>query len=117
MLRLATDADFNGNALAGIRAREPNLDIVSVHEVGLSDEPDPGILNWAATEGRILISHDRKTMCRFANERIAAGLPMPGLFVIRDTWHQVGLMIDEILLVAHCSDQYEWADQVTFLPL
>jgi Domain of unknown function (DUF5615) len=117
MLRLATDADFNGKALSGIRAREPSLDIVSVHEVGLSDTPDPEILEWSAAEGRILISHDRNTMRRFANERVAANLRMPGVFIIRNTWNRISLMIDEILIVALCSDQYEWADQVIFLPL
>lgn len=117
MLRLATDANFNGNALDGLRRREPALDIVSVHEVGLSDAPDPEVLEWAAVEGRPLISHDRGTMVRFANERIAAGLPMPGVFIIRNTWNRVGDMVDEILMVAHCSEPHEWVDRVVFLPL
>jgi hypothetical protein len=117
MLRLATDADFNGNALAGLRRREPALDIVSVHEAGLSNSPDPEVLEWAATQARPLISHDRRTMVRFANERIATGLPMPGLFIIRNTWNRVGDMVEEILTVAHCSEAHEWSSRVVFLPL
>lgn len=117
MLRLATDADFNGNVLDAIRRREPALDIVSVHEVSLSDAPDPEVLEWAAAEGRPLISHDRRSMTRFANERILAGLPMPGVFIIRNTWNRVGDMVEEILTVAHCSEAHEWVNRVAFLPL
>lgn len=117
MLRLAADANFNGNALEGIRRREPALDILSVHDVGLSDLPDPDVLAWAAAEGRPLVTHDRRTMVRFANERVAAGLPMPGLFVIRNTWHRVGDMVEEVLMVALASEPQEWADVVVYLPL
>jgi hypothetical protein len=117
MLRLATDADFNGKALAGIRLRQPDLDIVSVHEVDMSDAPDPDVLEWAATEDRIVISHDRNTMTAHAKRRVAAGLPMPGVFIIHNTSNRLSLIIDEILIVANCSDQHEWTDQVKFLPL
>lgn len=117
MLRLATDADFNGDALEGMRRRAPELDVVSVHEVGRSDLSDPEVLEWAAREGRPLVTHDRNTMVRHATERIGAGLAVPGLFVIRNTWNRVGDMVEEILLVALCSEAHEWTDQVVFLPL
>ena len=75
MLRLATDANFNGRVLSGLRSREPALDVVSIHEVGMSDFKDPEVLEWAAAEGRILVSHDRRTLRKFAEDRVTAGLP------------------------------------------
>jgi hypothetical protein len=70
----------------------------------------------SAAEGRIFFTHDRRTMPRFADDRVRAGLPMPGVFVVRNQ-PPLGDTIDEILRVDECSSQDEWADRVEFLPL
>ena len=62
----------------------------------------------------ISLSHNRKTMTKYARDRVRAGLPMPGVFIARR--RPVGRMIDEILIVTLCSDPYEWKDRVEFLP-
>lgn len=117
MLKLAADAAFNGTAFTALLRREPTLDIVRVQDVGLRTAADPDILAWAASEGRILLTHDRRTMRVFAYDRVRAGLPMPGVFVLRDQPNHIGDMVDEILVVAHCSEQHEWVDKVEHLPL
>jgi predicted nuclease of predicted toxin-antitoxin system len=116
MLRLASDADFNGDVLRGLMQRQPDLDLVRVQDVGLRTAGDATILAWAAAEGRILLTHDRATMPYFAYERVRSGQPLPGVFVIRNK-PPLGQMIEEILLVALCSEQAEWQDRVEFLPL
>ena len=45
---------------------EPTLDIVRVQDVGLRTASDPDILAWAASEGRILLTHDRKESGKLA---------------------------------------------------
>jgi len=117
MLRLATDADVNGKFYRASRRRLPDLDIVRAQDVGLRTAADPRVLEWAASEGRILVSSDRKTMIRFAGDRLAAGLPMPGVFIIRDQQDQIGQMVEAILIPILCSEQHEWDGQVQFLPL
>ncbi len=77
---------------------------------------DPDVLSWAAQEGRIVLTHDVATMITFAYERIQAGVPMPGLFEVKRRV-PVGLVIEEIILVAECSLDGEWEGQVRFLPL
>ncbi len=56
-------------------------------------------------------------MTKFAYQRVQAGLPLSGVFVIRDKPEQIGQMVEDILLVALCSTQDEWRDRVVFLPL
>ena len=80
MLRLATDEDFNNRIVRGLLRRQPDLDIVRVQDAGLAGKSDEDVLAWAASEGRILITHDVTTMIQTAYDRIAAGLPMPGVF-------------------------------------
>jgi hypothetical protein len=48
---------------------------------------------------------------------VESRLPKPGVFVIRNRPHQIGQMVEDILLVVLCSSQEEWKDQVVFLPL
>lgn len=50
--------------------------------LGLSGVDDPAILEWAAQEDRIVVTHDVATMAHFAYERVRAELPMPGLIEI-----------------------------------
>lgn len=115
-IRLLADENFDHRTLAGLRRREPDLDIVSVQEVGLRTEDDRAVLEWAAQEGRLVVTHDVSTMLDFAYERVAAGLPMPGVFEIPDQTPR-SVIIEELLLVAAASDPDEWQNTVRYLPL
>jgi hypothetical protein len=112
MLRLATDEDFNNRIVRGLLRRQPDLDIVRVQDAGLAGMSDEDVLAWAASEGRILITHDVTTMKQAAYDRIASGLPMPGVFEIAQDV-SIGTALDEILLLVGCSDQDEWQGQVS----
>jgi hypothetical protein len=76
-----------------------------VQDVGLRTADDHDVLAWAAAEGRILVTHDRETMVGFAYQRVEAGLPMPGVFVVRNQPHHIGAMVEDLLLVVLCSSQ------------
>ncbi|HKI32038.1 MAG TPA: DUF5615 family PIN-like protein [Gemmataceae bacterium] len=114
MLRLLSDENFRGDIVRGVLRRQSDLDIVRVQDVGLSGVVDPDILEWAATQGRILLTHDVKTVPGFAYDRVRAGQPMPGVFVV-DDYMPTGPAIDEVLLLALGSDEGEWEGQVIYL--
>ena len=116
MLRLAADENFNGDIVRGLLRRNPKLDIVRVQDVGLSGADDPSVLQWAADQGRIIVTHDISTLAKHAFHRIAAGEPMPGVFEVRSV-APVGQAIDDLILLAECSFEGEWEGQVRFLPL
>jgi hypothetical protein len=116
MLRLAADENFNNDIVRGLLRRKPDVDIVRVQDVGLSGANDPTILEWAAQEGRVLLTHDVSTLTRYAEERVEAGKPMPGVFEVSRKV-PVGVAIEDILLIAECSLEGEWEGQVRYLPL
>jgi predicted nuclease of predicted toxin-antitoxin system len=70
MLRLAADENFNNDIIRGLLRRKPDLDIVRIQNVGLSGADDPTVLQWAAQEGRILLTEDVSTITRYAYERV-----------------------------------------------
>ena len=115
MLRLLADENLNGDIIRGLLLRQPDLDLVRAQDVALAGDTDTDVLAWAADD-RIILTHDRATMPRYAYERIAGGQPMPGVFILNDRF-PVGQAIDEILLVATHTDQAEWRGRVAFLPL
>lgn len=116
MVRFLADENFNNQIVRGVLRQSPNVNIVRVQDVGLFETDDPRVLEWAAQQGRVVLTHDVATMTRFAYERIQAGLSMPGLFEVSRRV-PVGLAIEEILLLAECSLEKEWEGQVRFLPL
>jgi predicted nuclease of predicted toxin-antitoxin system len=116
MLSLLSDENFNGDIVRGLMLRNPNLDLLRVQDVGLREVDDPAILAWAATNGRILLTHDRATMPDFAYNRLVRGEPMAGMFVINDRM-PIRQAIDELLLLVDCSEQAEWKGVVLYLPL
>ncbi len=116
MLRLVADEDFNNRIVRGVLRRNPRVDIVCVNDVpSLGGSDDPVVLEWAAREGRLVLTHDQNTMTKHARERIVAGQSMPGLIVVPQTL-SIGQAIEETLLLDECSEEGEWDGQILFLP-
>lgn len=116
MLRFLADENFNNNIVRGLSRRQPELDIIRIQDVGLSGADDPTVLQWAAQEGRVLLTHDVATITQYAYERVEAGLSMPGVIeVALDV--PIGSAIEDILLLAECSLDGEWEGQIRYLPL
>ena len=82
MIEFLVDQNFNEDIVDGLTRRDPSLEFTYLRDVGLADATDPAILEWAATHGLVLLTHDRKTIPPFAYARVAAGLPMPGVLLV-----------------------------------
>ncbi|MGF1601082.1 MAG: DUF5615 family PIN-like protein [Thermosynechococcaceae cyanobacterium] len=106
----------NGDIVRGLFLRQPTLDLLRVQDVGLREADDPAILDWAANNERILLTHDRATLPDFAYERLTRRESMAGVFVANDRT-PVRQIIDELLLLNNWSEQAEWQSLVLYLPL
>lgn len=116
-MRLLLDENFNGVVLRGVLRIKPDADILRAQDIPeLLGKDDPTVLAWAAAENRVLLTHDVETMTNYAYERVAAGLPMPGVFEVNQTV-PIGQAIDDILILIECSIEGEWEGQVRYLPL
>lgn len=116
MLNLLSDENFNGDIVRGLKLRQPEINLLRVQDVGLQEVDDPTILGWAASNNRILLTHDRATMPDFAYQRLIKRERMTGLFVLNDRM-TVRQAIDELLLLINCSEQKEWEGKVFYFPL
>lgn len=116
MIRFLLDENFNGKIVRGLRARQPDVDMIRVQDLELYGADDPKVLEWAAQEERILLTHDLNTMTKYATERIEQELPMAGVILVRDTL-PVSKVIDDLLTILGASEASEWENRIDFLPL
>jgi len=115
-MRWAADENLNNDIVRGLLRRKPDVDVVRIQDVGLSGADDPAVLEWAAGEERVLLTHDASTITRYAYERVASGKPMPGVFEVgRDI--SMTVILDDLILLTECSVEHEWEGQVRYLPL
>jgi predicted nuclease of predicted toxin-antitoxin system len=116
MIAFLVDQNFNEDIVDGLTRRDAALTFTLARDVGLDAAADPMVLEWAATQGLVLLTHDRKTIPLFAHSRVAAGVPMPGVFLVSNDM-QIGQAIDELLVAAHCLSPDECKDMVRFFPI
>lgn len=81
-VRYQADADLNEDIVTGVLHREPAIDFQTAHEARLEGMSDADVLALAAREGRILVTHDRRTMPKHFGAFISSQQQSPGLFII-----------------------------------
>ena len=116
MLRLLADENFDNDIVRGVLRRNAQIDLVRVQDVGLAGVEDAEVLAWAAQENRVLLSHDVATITKYAYQRVENGLPMPGVFEASQSV-PVGVVIEDVVLLAEASLAGEWEGQLLYLPL
>ena len=114
-IRFLADADLNHDIVHGLLRREPGIDFRTAPHGELRSLSDSEVLARAASEGRILVSHDRRTMPHAFAEFVGSAVS-PGAFIISQ---KVDLLdaIEALLLVWAASDAEEWANRICTLPL
>lgn len=116
MLRYLVDESVHGGIVRALLRRKPDLDLLRVQDAGLASTADPLVLQWAAEDGRIVLSSDVSTLVGYAYERVELGQAMPGVFVIQQR-SRLGPTIEDIILLADASLEGEWEGHVRHLPL
>jgi predicted nuclease of predicted toxin-antitoxin system len=114
--RFLADNDLNDAIVVGVRRREPATEIARLRDLDLATQSDPEVLDFAARENWIVISHDVNTMGEAAWTRVAAGLPMNGVLFAHQR-SPISLIIENLILIWAASEGEEWAGHVGFLPL
>ena len=115
MVRYQADADLNQAIVTGVLRREPKIDFQAAFAAGLEGVKDPDVLVIASQQGRILVSHDRKTMpsefATFITSNQSSGI----IIVSRKV--PIEVVIGELLLIWAAPSPQEWVNRIAKLPL
>jgi len=114
-VRFLADADLNQAIVTGVREREAVVDFMTTTKAKLEGQEDPDVLEFAANQGRVLVSHDTSTMPVHFSARLRSGLTSPGIFLVRQRF-AVGQIVEALLLVWSASSPADWAGQIHYLP-
>jgi len=114
-VRFQADADLNQILLKATLRREPSIDFQTAHAAGLVALGDRQVLAIAAREGRILVTHDRKTMPRHFAEFLAT--EASGGVIVVPQKLAVNAAVEDLILIWGASESDEWINRIQSLPL
>ncbi len=114
-VRYQADADLNEDIVTGVQRRAPEIDFQTADELELANLPDPAVLALAAREGRILVTHDRRTMPTHFG-RFIEHHRSPGLIVISQKT-DILPAIEDLILIWMASEAEEYVNSIFTIPL
>jgi hypothetical protein len=114
-VRYQADADLNQIILLAAIRREPSMDFQTSAVAGLPNIDDPRVLAIAASQGRVLVTHDQRTMPRHFGDFIVNNRS-PGVFVVPQHL-SVDAVVEDLLLIWTASEAEDWINRICFLPL
>ncbi|PYP82362.1 MAG: hypothetical protein DMF61_26640 [Blastocatellia bacterium AA13] len=114
MLALLIDENFDQRILRGLRLRLPQLDYLIVQDIGLGGLDDPAVLDWAGTEGRVIVTHEVNTMTKFSSDRMKRLLLIPGVIVVPEQL-EIGRAIDDLQVIVECSTPADLENQIQYV--
>ena len=114
-VRFQADADLNNVIVKATRRREPGIDFQAAHTAKLDHLSDTEVLAVAAKTGRILVTHDRKTMPKHVAEFIVEATSH-GVIIVPQKL-AVSTVVDDLILIWLASEADEWINRIYSLPL
>ena len=115
MIRFQADADLDHDIVVAVRRRERAVDFASAADGGVVGLADQEVLEIAAKQSRILITHDRRTMPDHFRNRLEIGKESPGVFIVSQ-FEPLGPVVEVLILVWSTSEPTEWHNQIRHLP-
>jgi len=110
-VRFRADNDLNRDIVRAVLRIRPEIDFESRQLHGLDDQ---AVLQLAALEGSLLVTHDLSTIPPlFASLR--GQLELPGVILIPQTF-PVRMAAEALELIWALSDAGEWGDRLWHLP-
>jgi len=114
-IRFLADADLRQSIVTAVVRREPAIDFQSAIEAGLPGLLDPAVLALSAEAGRILVTHDAKTMPGHFGDFIATARS-PGVLIVPQHLPTVAA-VEELVLIWATTEASEWVNRICRLPL
>lgn len=78
---LTADENFDKRIVRGLLLCRPAIDLVPVQDLEISGADDPTVFAWADQMGRMLLTHDERSIPLYVYERMAAGQTIAGVIV------------------------------------
>jgi predicted nuclease of predicted toxin-antitoxin system len=112
--RLLADANLNAAIVTGLVRKRSTIDFKRAEDVPLKGMADPLVLAAASEEGRVLVSHDVRSIPshfrEFARENVS-----PGVILVPQSL-RIGSAIETLQLVCEVYEPSELSNRICLLP-
>lgn len=118
MRRFLIDENISPEYRTQLLRHKPSLTVLAVGDEGAPSKstPDPEILKWCEQNEFYLITNNRKSMPQHLSDHLASGHHIPGIFTINRKV-KIRLIIEELILIIGASNEEEYIDRITYIPL
>ena len=113
-IRFQADNDLDQRIVVATRRLDPRVDFQTAHALKLHGVPDILVLKRTADTGRVLVSHDRRTLPAVFRDFISRG-SSPGLIIIPQRL-PVGRSAELLHLLWAASEAEEYVNIIYALP-
>ena len=115
-IRFQADNDLKKSIIAATFRRKSTIDFKSAQSANLDSVDDQAVLGIAASEGRILVSHDKRTMPKQFASFLRQGNHSPGVLLVIPQDAGLSLVVDTLVLIWAYNRPEDWADAITVIP-
>lgn len=115
-IRFQADNDLKRIIVDATLRREPSIDFQTALTAGLDGLDDELVLGRASEQGRILVSHDKRTMPPCLAEFIRRGGRSPGVLLVIPQHAPVRSVAETLILIWADNRPEEWMNLVAKIP-
>jgi hypothetical protein len=115
-IRFQADNDLKRIIVDATLRREPSIDFQTAQTAGLDNLDDELVLRRASEQGRILVTHDKRTMPPSLAEFIRHGGRSPGVLLVIPQHAPVRSVAETLILIWADNRPEEWMNLVAKIP-
>jgi hypothetical protein len=113
-LRFQADNDLDQRIVTAVKRLESSIDFQTAPAIGLHRVADPDVLALTAQEGRVLVSHDRRTLPDHFRDFIASQTS-PGVIIVSQKL-SIGRAAELLHLLWAATEAEEYTNIIYDLP-
>jgi Domain of unknown function (DUF5615) len=110
------DNDLKRIILDAALRREPRIDFQTAQAARLDDLDDEAILRLAASQSRILVSHDKRTMPKALASFVASGGTSPGVLLVIPQNAPIREVVETLILIWTDDRASDWENLIAKIP-
>jgi hypothetical protein len=110
------DNDLKRIIIDATLRREPRINFQTAQAARLDDLDDDAVLRLAASQSRILVSHDKRTMPKAFASFVASGGTSPGVLLVIPQNAPIREIVEAMILIWADDRPDEWINLIAKIP-
>ena len=115
-IRFQADNDLKRIIVDATLRREPRIDFQMAQAARLDGIDDEAVLRLAASQSRILVSHDKRTMPKALSSLIASGSTSPGVLLVIPQNAPIRDVVEALILIWADDRANDWTNLIARIP-